>query len=88
MSIDKRFSRFHVLGELGRGGTAEVVRVFDPSLNREAALKIPLGDNRLDFAQLATRERELIGGYRFPGLVRLFEAGQEFLLLELCEGRT
>ena len=91
MTKDDPVSRLEVRGRLGRGGTAEVFRVFDPVLNREAALKVSLPDNRADFEKLVHRERQLIGGYRFPGLVRLLPHHAESpdqLLLELCEGPT
>lgn len=87
-------SPFKELGRLGRGGTAEVLRVFVSSLGRQAALKCPLGDasdHSVDFQKLAAREQLLIGGVNFPGLVRLLESPSdhpEHLLLELCEGPT
>ena len=88
---DKRFT---VVAPLGRGGTAEVTRVRLADSGREAALKAPLpcdSQPDSDFATLARREYELIGGHRFPGLVRLLESPHshpDYLLLELCEGPT
>jgi serine/threonine protein kinase/tetratricopeptide (TPR) repeat protein len=87
-------TRFTVIAPLGRGGTAEVTRVRLSDSGREAALKAPLpSDPHIegDFATLARREFELIGGHRFPGLVRLLEpphTDPDYLLLELCEGPT
>lgn len=82
-------TRFKVLGQLGRGGTAEVARVWDSQLKREAALKTPRPESAVDFSQLARREETLISGYRFPGLVRLLDAASDqYLLLELCPGPT
>ena len=77
---------------LGRGGTAEVARVWVERLGREAALKYPLedgADNATDFSLLAQREYSLIEGIRFPGIVRLFPRTQQsgdYLLMEVCEG--
>ncbi|MGD8921941.1 MAG: serine/threonine-protein kinase, partial [Candidatus Zixiibacteriota bacterium] len=82
------------IGQLGRGGTAEVAKVFVDRLNCEAALKYPLpdeSDSTLDFAELAAREYDLIGADRFPGLVRLLappHGNPDYLLLELCGGPT
>lgn len=79
---------------LGRGGTAEVVRAFSAALGREVALKIPLADadpsGAAPFAALVRRERLLIGGRRFPGLVRLIEAGEAppYVAMEICPGPT
>ncbi len=89
MTIEQPLSRFKVLGQLGRGGTAEVARVWDADLKIQAALKTPLPENVIDFAKLVRREKALIGGYRFPGLVRLLDSpGDQHLLLELCPGPT
>lgn len=79
---------------LGKGGTAEVVRVFSPIFNTDIALKRPLpGDSgaTIPFAKLAVREQQLIMGRRFPGLVRILDAGmkpEEGLAMELCQGPT
>lgn len=82
------------LEPLGRGGTADVAKAHATHLNRTVAVKYPLqvsDDPTIDFASLAKREWDLIGGARFPGLVRLWEAPSrdpDYLLLELCPGPT
>ena len=86
-------SRFEIKERLGRGGTAEVFRVRLHDSGREAALKRPLPDanQTVDFARLAAREIALIGGLRFPGLVRILnqpDNSSGYLLLEICEGKT
>lgn len=86
--------RFRMIASLGRGGTADVARVQVGDLGREAALKYPLPEIlsiTADFAALTRREYDLIGGLRFPGLVRLIEpphTDPDYLLLELCQGPT
>ncbi|HKK21893.1 MAG TPA: tetratricopeptide repeat protein, partial [candidate division Zixibacteria bacterium] len=85
---------FEYQGGLGRGGTARVALVLVKSLGRTAALKYPLPESEsvgIDFAQLAKREQLLIGGLRYPGLVRVLGVSSEapeYLLLELCQGPT
>ena len=86
-------SRFEILERLGRGGTAEVFKARLRDTGREIALKCPLPDpdQIVDFARLAAREINLIGGLRFPGLVRILNGPDDppdQLLLELCEGKT
>ncbi len=82
------------LDHLGRGGTAEVIRVYVADRRREAALKYPLDNNPetvSSFAHLAHRENMLVGSLRFPGLVRILgysDGHQPYLLLELCQGPT
>ncbi len=79
---------------LGKGGTAEVVRLFSPQLNTDIALKRPLpgeSASAIPFAKLAAREQQLIMGRRFPGLVRILDTGmkpEEGLAMELCKGPT
>lgn len=93
MSVSGHESRFQVLERLGRGGTAEVFRVRLTGSGRLAALKRPLPQPLpgIDFNLLARRELSLIGARRFPGLVRILNTtddGSDYLLLELCEGKT
>ena len=87
-------SNLEIRGQLGRGGTARVDRVTYPGRERDFALKRALPDQTdpaVDFAALAAREYELIGGLRFPGLVRIVEHGdnpEAYLLMELCPGSS
>jgi serine/threonine protein kinase len=79
---------------LGRGGTADVAKACAEHLRRTVAVKYPrpaAEQQPIDFAALAQREWDLIGGARFPGLVRLWEppsTDPDYLLLELCSGPT
>ncbi|MDZ4723383.1 MAG: serine/threonine-protein kinase [candidate division Zixibacteria bacterium] len=86
-------SRFSDISLLGRGGTAEVSRAYVADLARFAAVKAPLtcAFPAIDLKALIDREWELIGGRRFPGLVRLLEkpdTEKPYLLLEMCHGPT
>ncbi|MFQ5452938.1 MAG: tetratricopeptide repeat protein [Candidatus Zixiibacteriota bacterium] len=87
-------SCFKHLGKLGRGGTAEVAKVFSLKHNCLAALKHSLKntDNKqIDFSLLAQREQKLIGNIKFPGIVRIIDISNDepqYLLLELCTGPT
>ena len=87
-------SSWEVRGQLGRGGTARVDRVSRPDTSRDFALKRALPDQNdptVNFADLARREYELIGGLRYSGLVRLVEHGSDpeaYLLMEICQGSS
>ncbi|MBD3402139.1 tetratricopeptide repeat protein [candidate division GN15 bacterium] len=81
------------IDSLGQGGTAVVARAFSQYHQQEVAVKYPLPKqtDEVDFAGLATREYDLIGSYRFPGLVRILAppaTKPDYLLLELCSGPT
>ena len=94
--MDAPFDSPHLrfIEPLGRGGTADVAKAYASHLKRTVAVKYPLPSSKsqtIDFAGLARREWDLIGGARFPGLVRLWEApsnSPDYLLLELCCGPT
>lgn len=83
-----------IIEPLGQGGTAVVTKAFHQRLNRTVALKSPLPDSpeaAAQFGPLARREFELIGGYRFPGLVQILEnpaPDYACLTLEVCSGPT
>ncbi|MFD1051521.1 protein kinase, partial [Kibdelosporangium lantanae] len=82
--------RYRLIAQLGRGGTARVVRAWDERLDREVAVKIfqphadPVG--RLRFEE----EARLLAGFDHPGLVKVFDSGvahgEPFLVLELIDG--
>lgn len=87
-------SSFEPLGQLGHGGTANVEKVFAKRLGRLAALKYPsdtTGNPEINFSVLSKRERQLVAGLRYPGIVRILDASTEkpeYLLMELCRGPT
>nr|WP_042195313.1 serine/threonine-protein kinase [Kibdelosporangium sp. MJ126-NF4]CEL21924.1 Serine/threonine protein kinase PrkC, regulator of stationary phase [Kibdelosporangium sp. MJ126-NF4]CTQ92704.1 Serine/threonine protein kinase PrkC, regulator of stationary phase [Kibdelosporangium sp. MJ126-NF4] len=83
--------RYRLLAQLGRGGTARVVKAWDDRLDREVAIKIfqphadPVG--RLRFED----EAKLLAGFDHPRLVKVFDSGvangEPFLVLELVKGQ-
>jgi serine/threonine protein kinase len=82
--------RYRVISQLGRGGTARVLRAWDERLDREVAVKIfqphadPVG--RLRFED----EARLLARFDHPGLVKVFDSGcangEPYLVLELING--
>jgi len=86
--------QLRVIRPLGEGGTATVIRAFHRQLNRDVAVKYErpqVSSHTTRFETLIRREYNLIGGYCFPGLVRLLQpptAANDHLILELCSGPT
>ncbi|WP_337172995.1 protein kinase [Paludisphaera sp.] len=91
---DRGLDRFRILGLLGEGRHACVYRAFDPTLEREVALKL-----MRDEAPLSSRARERFLGearalarLKHPGIVAIHEAGRDgdrlYLALALIEGRS
>ncbi len=85
-------SRYRLLSLLGRGGTAEVWRAEDESLDRDVALKlvtVPTDDS----AARAGEEARLLARLNHPGLVPVYDAGTDerdrpWVVMELVEGET
>src|SRR5882724_4157508 len=83
--------RYRLIAQLGRGGTARVVRAWDDRLDREVAVKIfqphadPVG--RLRFED----EAKLLAGFDHPSLVKVYDSGcahgEPYLVLELIDGQ-
>ncbi len=86
--------RFELREQVGRGGFATVYRGYDPELRREVAIKVPhaeLVDSPEANARVV-REAQSAARLRHPGIVPLFEVGQEhgqtFLVYEFIPGPT
>lgn len=91
-------SRFLVRGRLGAGAFGEVFRVYDSTLQREAALKVlrlpAVSDPRVRRRLIDSARAELAVGHRIrhPGLVQILETGlladgRMFVLQQLVAGR-
>lgn len=90
----RRLGRFHIKGELGRGGLGIVYLAHDPELRRDVALKVPRLESLLDDAMSRRflREAEAAARLSHPNLVTLLEVGQDglicYLASEYCSGPT
>lgn len=91
--MNRKIGRFEVRGELGRGAQSVVYLGFDPQLQREIAIKT------LHFArpdplhnQSLLAEARAVGRMRHPGIVPIFEAGEEdgdlYLVFEYVPGKN
>ncbi len=88
--------RYHVLSELGRGSMGVVYLGFDPKLQREVAIKTILVPEGYSEAQRQAMTRSLLQEARLaaalahPGIVRVFDAGEDhslpYIVFERIEG--
>jgi hypothetical protein len=86
----RQIGEFELLSEIGRGGMGVVYRAWQPSLNRQVALKCLLksGDPKADAR--FQREIKALGKVEHPGQVKVFTSGssgdQWYYAMELVEG--
>jgi WD40 repeat protein len=92
--LPSSIGRFQVRARVGAGAFGTVYRAYDPQLDREVALKVPLSGT-LDDPQQAERflrEARAAAQLRHPHIVPLFEAGGQppdcYLVSAFIEGRT
>src|SRR5579884_79754 len=88
--------RFQVLSELGRGGFGVVYRVYDPRMDREAALKMlqreVLGGDKAEVNLKRFRnETKALARIVHPNIVPLYEAGEQngcpYIVTALIDGK-
>lgn len=91
--MGERIGRFEIRGELGRGAQSAVYLAFDPHLEREVAVKT------LHFSAASARrnidllgEARLVSKLRHPGIVPIFEVGEQdgdlYLVFEYVPGES
>lgn len=91
--MTSRIGRFEIRRELGRGAQSVVHLAWDPQLEREVALKTLhlTAAQRQDNAALLAEARA-VSRLRHPGIVPVFEAGEEagdpYLVFEYVPGET
>ncbi|HYN02535.1 MAG TPA: TonB family protein, partial [Vicinamibacteria bacterium] len=91
--LPERFGRYEVIDELGDGAMGRVYRAWDPAVNRVVAVKTIKSeyltrDTADEYLKRFRREAQSAGGLNHPAIVRVFDLGDDFLVMELVEGRT
>ena len=88
---EPRFGRYVVRGLLGSGGMGQVLRAYDPQLDREVAIKVVRDPSRTAAARLL-REAKTMAAIRHPNVVPVYDVGVEgedvFVAMELIRGQT
>jgi serine/threonine-protein kinase len=98
-SKSERFGRYEILSVLGRGAMGVVYQARDPKINRVVALKtISMGDQSPEDAQEFRarffREAEAAGRVSHPGIVTIFDIGEEpethapYIVMEFVGGQS
>ncbi len=95
----RRFGRYEIVGELGRGAMGVVYKARDPQIDRLVALKTialqgqePERDE--EFRQRFFVEAQAAGRLHHPGIVAIFDAGEDpethnpYIVLEYVAGES
>lgn len=79
MAIPEKIGRYIVKSELGRGGMATVYRAFDPSFDREVAVKVLPREMLHDpqFRSRFEREIKMVAALEHPAIVPVYDVGDE-----------
>jgi serine/threonine protein kinase len=79
MMFPEKIGRYIIKSELGRGGMATVYRAYDPSFEREVAIKVLPREMRHDLQLRTSFEREikLVAALEHPSIVPIYEVGDE-----------
>ncbi|MBL8617306.1 MAG: SUMF1/EgtB/PvdO family nonheme iron enzyme [Deltaproteobacteria bacterium] len=88
-------SRYSIIGELGRGGAGEVLRVHDHALERIVALKTLRPELQADRVMLArfVHEAQIVAQIEHPAIVPVYDLGRLadgrwYLTMKEINGRT
>ena len=79
MTTPEKIGRYEIKGELGRGGMATVYRAYDPSFEREVAIKVLPRELMHDpqFRDRFRREIKTIASLEHPAIVPVYDVGEE-----------
>ncbi len=90
----RKIGQYEVLEPLGKGGMASVYRAYQPSLDREVAIKVMAERYTSDpaFVERFRREARSIARLRHPNILTVFDAGDDngllYIVMELIDGPT
>jgi serine/threonine protein kinase len=94
MPLTSKLGHFNLLEEIAHGGMGTVYRGFDPTLNREVAIKLLREDLARDpkFLNDFLEEARSAAAISHPHIVQVYfvgeEAAQYYIVMELLKGRT
>jgi serine/threonine protein kinase len=94
MPLPSKLGHFNLLKEIGHGGMGTVHRAFDPTLNREVAIKVLRDELAADpkFLQDFLNEARSAASISHPHIVEIHFVGEEngvyYIVMELLKGQT
>jgi serine/threonine protein kinase len=94
MALSSRLGHFNLLEEIAHGGMGTVFRAFDPTLNREVAIKVLKENFARDpkFLNDFLQEARSAAAISHPHIVQIYFVGEEdsqyYIVMELLKGHT
>ena len=94
MALSSKLGHFNLLEEIAHGGMGTVYRAFDPTLNREVAIKVLKENLARDpkFLNDFLQEARSAAAISHPHIVQVYFVGEEdaqyYLVMELLKGHT
>ena len=96
---ERRFGRYEVVSEIGRGAMGAVYKARDPKINRFVAIKAISAisqspEEEQDYRQRFFHEAEAAGRLVHPGIVTVFDVGEEaesrtpYIVMEYVGGQS
>ena len=89
----ERFGRYEVIAEIGDGAMGRVYKARDPVVERFVAIKTIKSeyltrDQAEEYLKRFRREAQAAGSLNHPNIVRVFDVGENHLVMEMLEGKT
>jgi TonB family protein len=91
----RNFGRYKIAEEIGRGAMGVVYRALDPLMGRTVAIKAintayleGVGVRPAEYLQRFRREAEAAGALSHPHIVKIFDLGPDYLVMEYVEGQS
>ena len=87
-----KFGRYEVEAEIGQGAMGKVYRALDPLSDRKVAIKtlkddIVEQDKTGDYVKRFQREARAAGGLTHPNIIKVFDVGENYYVMEYLEGK-
>lgn len=90
----RKIGPYEIKESLGKGGMASVYRAYQPSLERDVAIKVMAEQFASDanFAERFRREAKSIARLRHPNILTVYDIGEDsnllYIAMEVIEGET
>ena len=92
-STTKKLGRFELQSVLGQGAMGKVFKAYDPQLNRDVAIKVPIREafRNDEERDRFLREARAAGSIQHPNICPIYDVGQEgtyhFIVMALIDGK-